>query len=69
MSFKAKYRGSCEQCDDPIVPNQDVEYDFVGNLMHVICPESIDQRTGKPLQVCPICFCEIPVSGVCGVCE
>ena len=69
MSFTAKYRGTCRDCDDPIHPGQEVEMDDERNVFHVpVCPESLS-AWGAPRPVCPRCFCEIPTSGVCGVCE
>jgi hypothetical protein len=69
VSFRAKYRGECIDCDDPIEVGNLVEFDDDRNLRHVLCEDDRDFRTGRPLPVCPRCFCTIPVSGVCGVCE
>lgn len=63
MSFTAKYRGDCRDCDDPILPGQEVEYDFDRVLMHVTCPESL--HLGGPRPLCPVCFMELPVTGLC----
>ena len=69
MSFIAKYHGTCRDCDDPIRPGEEIEMDDERNVLHVNCPDDTHGLTGKPLAVCPRCFCTIPVSGVCGVCE
>lgn len=67
MSFAAKFRSECETCDEPIEVGQLVE--FVGvvtpGVQHVFCP----QPRRKICSICPVCFIEIPTSGVCGVCE
>lgn len=60
MSFRAKFRGECRDCDEPILPGQEVEYDFdPRGLMHVLCPENVGLG-GAPRPVCPHCFCEYP---------
>lgn len=68
MSFAARYRGQCAVCDEIIVPGQRVEFDWDHNLQHVMCPDSLTLN-GKPRAVCPKCFVELPVTGVCDECE
>lgn len=63
MSFTAKWRGDCRDCDDGIFPGEHVEFDDERNLLHVVCPESL--RGGQPKPVCPSCFLELPTTGVC----
>lgn len=38
-------------------------YDQHDDLCHLYCPV-----TPEPRPVCPECFLELPVSGVCGAC-
>lgn len=65
MTFTAKYRGPCENCDDPVIPGQEVEYTADHHITHVVCPEDRDWQ-GKPLPVCPRCFTTRAVNGTCG---
>lgn len=68
MSFIAKYRGTCEDCGDDVEPGQEATFlSDHKSIRHVKCPEG--HFPDKPGEVCPRCFTEIPVSGVCGVCE
>lgn len=70
MSFTAKYRSPCanDDCEDGVLPGQEVEWAADHRVIHVVCPEDRD-ISGKPLPICPRCFLAIPVSGVCGVCD
>lgn len=63
MSFNAKFRGACSECDDPILPGQEVEYTTDDDLVHVICPED-DNGTGGTTSrpVCDSCWTELPLS-------
>ncbi len=69
MSFTAKYRTKCAECEDPINPGEEAEYDTDGDVVHVFCPEdaSATNRTQRP--VCPDCWQELPANGICGVCD
>ena len=66
MTFTARYRGECAACYEDILPGQEAAYGVGGKVVHVVCPEPVPE-VRRP--VCPACFTEIPVSGVCGVCE
>lgn len=66
VSFKAKYKGVCESCEESVHVGQEVEYTYNGRLVHAsYCPESLD-ALGAPRPVCPRCFTEIAVIGTCG---
>ena len=74
MSFVAKWRGECIDCDDPILPGQRVEFDDDRNLRHIMCedhsmlaPDGSGNRV--PLPLCPRCFTEMSRTGVCGFCD
>lgn len=73
MSFVAKYRGECIDCDDPILPGERVEFDDDRNLRHVLCEAhstfSGDGLRRVPLPLCPKCFTEMSRTGVCGYCD
>jgi RNase P subunit RPR2 len=64
MTFEAKYRSGCEECDDPIIPGQEIEYTSEGHVVHVVCPED-RWADNTPRPVCPHCFMVLPNSGVC----
>lgn len=65
MSFTAKFPGECDDCDEPIEIGQVCE--FQGNrVVHAFCPPP---RAQGWVKVCSECFTEIPVSGICGVCD
>lgn len=53
MSFTARYFGSCVECDARIQPGQEADYNLGGELVHVVCPESVDE----------------PGQAVCGGCD
>ena len=67
MSFTAKYRGDCRDCDEGIRPGETVEFDDDRNVLHVVCPDRAGLE-GKPRPVCPRCFMELPYSNECGTC-
>lgn len=70
MSFKAKYHGICDNCDEDIRPGDEVDYVQYGTyreLAHVACPEP--STSGKRREVCSECCMELPVSGICGTCD
>lgn len=64
MSFTAKYRSACRDCDEGIQPGETIELDDDREPYHVVCP---DDRAldGKPRPVCPHCFLTLPSTGVC----
>lgn len=64
MSFPARYAGACAQCDEGIKVAELIEFNFDGDVQHVLCPESVSAfGTARPL--CPSCFMELPISGRC----
>lgn len=64
--FSARYAGVCAACTGPIKPGDSVAYGLDEQLEHGGCPEVL---VVGPKGVCGGCFLEIPLSGVCGVCE
>lgn len=66
MSFTAKFRSECPDCGETIRRGDEVEFNSADEVTHVICPD-VDTRPAD--RVCPECFTELPVTGVCGVCE
>lgn len=62
MSFLASYPGVCAACDDRFPKDTEIEYDADGDIVHVDCPAL---RTATVREICPSCFCEVPVVGVC----
>lgn len=65
MSFPARFTGACNACDTYIRVGDEIETDGTG-VVHVVCPAEDVRAAGK---VCSVCFTELPVTGVCGVCE
>lgn len=67
MTFTAQYPGLCDRCDGTVRPGDEAAYDRTeGNsraLVHAACP-----APPEPRAVCPSCFIELPVSGVCEEC-
>lgn len=66
-TFPARYRGACSlECGDPIEPGDEIMYPLGGGgLMHVICPDRVEERRGD---ICPSCFLELPLTGECPSC-
>lgn len=63
-SFAARYRGQCGSCDTPVDPGDEIQYGLDDVIEHVQCPDE-----APPRPVCGDCYLELPLSGVCGVCE
>jgi hypothetical protein len=63
MSFVAQHRTDCTECDSPILPGQLASFAY-SKYHHVVCPEA-----RPPAAVCPTCFVELPVTGVCDDCS
>lgn len=55
MSFEAKYRGHCDECDNPIEIGDYAFYDQKGELVHVECP-----TPPKEAPVCRMCYLTKP---------
>lgn len=43
MSFEARYHSTCGTCDETITPGQQARHDEAGCVVHVKCPEPVDQ--------------------------
>lgn len=65
-TFAARYAGQCVACPTSIRPGDIIMYGLDDQLEHAECPEPL--VLGKH-GACSRCFTEIPLSGVCGVCE
>lgn len=60
MSIEAKYADTCEACDGPIRPGDQIDRDpFTERWMHAVCPHD------EPREVCPECFMQKSLSGAC----
>jgi hypothetical protein len=67
MSFTAKFSGTpCDSCEEPVREGQEVEYNTANKIVHVLCPELAEVKHGE---ICPSCFMEKSVSGVCDNCS
>ena len=69
-SFPARYNGRCGACDERIHEGDPIRFDgeSATNFVHADCAAAAP-RERKPQPICPECFTELPVTGVCGVCE
>lgn len=64
MSFPASYKGTCGCCGDWFEAGTEVAFTDLDGL--VIASHL---REKKPQPICPKCFMELPLSGVCGTCD
>jgi hypothetical protein len=64
VSFTAKYAGDCADCPVRIEPGDEVAYNSVDELTHVICPDA-STAAAKPHPVCGQCFLEHPADKEC----
>lgn len=62
--FEAAYIGTCGSCYGKIHEGQWAQFDDADQLVHVVCPDP----TAAARPMCPDCFTELPVTGVCGNC-
>lgn len=62
MSFIAEHPGECYDCGQEV---KGTPCRYLSNRMiaHVFCPPA---KPEKPVEVCPKCFLQLPVTGVCG---
>lgn len=68
LSFHAKYRSECRDCDEGIHPGQVIDLDDDRSPYHVVCPDDVGMDN-KPRPVCPRCFLVLLPNGACGYCE
>jgi hypothetical protein len=69
-TFPARYNGRCGACEERIYEGDMIEFsgESATNFVHTDCSASAPRE--RPTQpICPECFTELPVAGVCGVCE
>lgn len=69
-TFPARYPGRCGACDERIHEGDPIRFsaESATNFVHADC-EAAAPPERKPQPMCPRCFTELPVTGVCGVCE
>ncbi len=66
MTFTAAYDGRCPDCGETIEAGDALEWSEFGQAVHQRCDLAENAPAGP---TCPTCWTEIPLSGVCGVCE
>lgn len=66
-TFEARYNGRCAACDERIHEGDPVRF-ADDALVHDDCAAAAPKERA-PLPICSRCFTELPVTGVCGVCE
>ncbi len=54
MTFTAKYPGRCANCDDNIIPGDDITYHGDDELIHTQCDTDPTPKTTEP---CKQCWC------------
>lgn len=54
MSFAARYRSDCVECDEPIRAGDIVEYDELDYVRHTQCPNLSPSRYDP----CLTCYCD-----------
>jgi len=62
MSFIAKYRSECAECGLTIQKGDEAKFVAFDEVVHVNCPSD---TTTIQREVCPNCFCEVPVNRKC----
>lgn len=56
MSVTAQYAGVCGECEEPIIPGQQItSASLAGGYKHVTCPDPTPMGT-----LCPRCYCIHP---------
>lgn len=61
--FTAQYHDECAACGEDVKGTQ-CRYTTQDRIEHVECPPVI-----SALVMCPNCFIELPVTGICSECE
>ena len=64
-TFAARFDGRCGDCGGKIKVGDDVIF-VAGSVEHADCDRSLDLKPAGA--ICPGCFLELPVSGVCSDC-
>lgn len=64
-TFTAKYEGACPSCGGDVA-GCEVYFDMSDRAVHAVCPPRLPKRAKA---LCPSCWLELPVTGVCGVCD
>lgn len=64
--FEASYGGRCALCPRGIREGDSVQY-VDDELVHADCAEN-PPRPAPVQPMCPECFTELPLTGVCGSC-
>jgi hypothetical protein len=67
-AFEARYTSRCSACDERIYEGDLIRFDADDHVLHDDCTAHVP-RERKSQPVCGSCFTELPVTGVCGVCE
>ena len=68
--FRAKYRGECGACEEPIEVDDVLTYDEDQTVIHADCAPTVKRQREdlRPVAVCPQCFTAKSVTGSC-VCD
>lgn len=63
--FVARHASRCASCPGWVTPGDEAQYGIDDQLEHVACPDELEVG---PKGVCSVCYLEMPLSGICGVC-
>jgi hypothetical protein len=65
--FEARYPGRCPACTERFDTGDLITYDADDELLHAVCATTTPREPAvRPM--CPVCFTELPLTGVCGNC-
>lgn len=69
MAFEAKFPGKCPSCGEGFSAGQRVRYNADDSLVHEHCDDEPQMLRLVAAPLCPKCFMEMSLSGVCGECD
>jgi len=64
--FAARYDGRCWSCEERIYEGDMIRFADDGVTVHADCSTAVPTAAAQPM--CPDCFTELPLTGVCGNC-
>lgn len=70
MSFTIRWRATCADCLEDILPGQQAKSTERGGYTHAICPDpgEVVKTDNDPEGVCPNCNSELTANDACGDC-
>jgi hypothetical protein len=70
-AFRARYDGQCSLCGGSITPGDMIRFDDdLATVVHDDCDDTAETWSKPaPRMTCPTCHLQLPVTGMCGVCD